>query len=120
MIAADVFTENLNTCVNIKLSELEDNWKTYSRLTVAEGLIRIRPITKVNIIAFVQWSRKKIRQDENTRLTLFLLAERDDPIKRFNTHKQWLKDAANMSNNSIPKNFTENMEWMDWKATLIN
>ena len=25
-----------------------------------------------------------------------------------------------MANKSIPKNFTENMEWMYWKATVIN
>ena len=36
MIAADVFNDNFNTCVNIKFSKLEDNWKTYSGLTVAK------------------------------------------------------------------------------------
>ena len=25
-----------------------------------------------------------------------------------------------MAKNSIPKKFTEKMEWMDWKATIIN
>ena len=25
-----------------------------------------------------------------------------------------------MANNSMTKNFTEKMEWMDWKSTLIN
>ena len=49
MIAVDVFNENFNTCFNIKLSELEDNWKTYSGLTVTKGRNRIRPRTKVNI-----------------------------------------------------------------------
>ena len=53
MIASDVFNENFNTCVDIKFSQLEDNWKTYSRLIVAEGRIRLIPRTKVNSRAFV-------------------------------------------------------------------
>ena len=57
MIAADAFNENINTCVDIKFSGLEDNCKTYSGLTVTEGCIRLRPITKVNIRAFIQWTR---------------------------------------------------------------
>ena len=53
LIAADVFNNNFNTCVDIKFSKLEDNWKTYSGLTVAEGCISLRPRTKVNIREFI-------------------------------------------------------------------
>ena len=53
--------------------------------------------------------KQKKSQDEDPSLTLFPLAERDDIIERFNTNDQWLEDAANMANNSIPKNFTEKM-----------
>ena len=59
MIPADVFNENFNTCVNIKFFKLEYNWKTYSGLTFAKGRIRLRPKTKVNTRAFLQWSREK-------------------------------------------------------------
>ena len=62
----------------------------------------------------------KNQENEDPRLNLFALAERDDPIESLNTHKKWLEDASNMKNNSMPNKFTENMEWMDWKATLIN
>ena len=117
--AAEFFNENFNTYVNIKFSKLEDNWKTYIRLTVAGRRIRLRPRTKVNIREFVQWEREKIRQDEDTSLNLFPISEREDLIERFNTHKQWLEDTENTAKKYIPKNFTENMEWMDWKATLI-
>ena len=61
IIAAGVFNENSITCVDIKFSKIDNNWKTYSRLTVAEGRIRIRPRTKVKTRAFVQWARDKIR-----------------------------------------------------------
>ena len=120
MIAADVLNGNFNTCVDTKFSEIEDNWNTYSVLTVAGGRIRLIPGTKVNIRSFVQWARDKIRQDKYPSLNLLTLAERDEHIGRFNTHKKWLEDAVNMANKSMPNNFTENMERMEWKAKLIN
>ena len=106
MIDADVFNENFHTHVDIKFSDLEDNWKTNSGITVAEGRIRLRPITKVNIRAFFHWAREKIRQDEDPSLNLFPFSDRDDIIERLNTHKKWLGDATNMVNNSMTKNFT--------------
>ena len=33
-IAAEVFNDNFSTCINTQFSELKDNLKTYSRLTV--------------------------------------------------------------------------------------
>ena len=86
MIAADVFNENFNTCVEINFSELEHNYKTYSGLMVYKGRIMLRPRTKVDIRVFVQWTRDKISQYQYPRLTLFPLDERDEPIKTFNTH----------------------------------
>ena len=96
MISADVFNENFNTCVDIKFSELEYNWKTYSRLTVAEERISLRPRTKVDIREFVQCTRGEVRQDEDPILTLFPLNDRDDLIERFKTHNHWLEDVVNM------------------------
>ena len=31
-----------------------------------------------------------------------------------------MEDSVNIQNKYILKNFTEKLEWMDWKATLIN
>ena len=53
-------------------------------------------------------------------MTLFTLADTDDLIERFNNHKHLLEDSVSMVNKYMPKNFTENREFMDWKATLIN
>lgn len=36
-IAGEVFNDKFPTCVDITFSELEDDWKTYSNLTVAEN-----------------------------------------------------------------------------------
>ena len=119
-IAGEVFNDNFSSCIDIQFSELEDNWKTYSGLTVNEGRIRLRPRTKVNIKAMVQWARDKLRKGEDPTQEEFPVADRDDLLERYNTHKQWIDDAPNMAKNAMPKNFTEKMEWEDWKSTLAN
>ena len=119
-ISSEVFNDSFHTCIDIKFNELEENWRTYSALTVVEGRIRLRPRTKVNIKAFVQWTRDMVRQNEDPAAIPFPVNERDELIERYNTHKQWVEDAPNMAKNSMPKNFTDKMEWTDWKSTLVN
>ena len=119
-IADEVFNNNFNTCIDITFTELDDHWKTYSSLTVADGRIRLRPGTKVNIRAFVQWVRDKLRTDEDPSAELFPVALRSDLIDRYNTHMQWVSDASDMAKSARPKTFTEKMKWTDWKVTLLN
>ena len=119
-IANDVFNGSFNACIDITFAELDDHWKTYSSLTVADGRIRLRPGTKVNIWVFVQWTRDKLRIDEDPTTEMFPVALRTDLIDRYNTHKQWVPDASDMAKSARPKMFTEKMKWTDWKVTLLN
>ena len=50
----------------------------------------------------------------------FNVIYRKDLIERYNTHKQWTEDASTMANNATFKSLTKNMEWMDWRSTLVN
>lgn len=52
-IAEDVFDGNFTSCMDKKISELEDDWKTYAQLTVAQGQVRLRPAMKKNIKALI-------------------------------------------------------------------
>ena len=58
--------------------------------------------------------------DEDTAAVNFKVSDRNDLIELYNIHKQWTDDASTMAKNFMPNIFTENMEWMDWKATLVN
>ena len=87
-ISSKVFSDSLNTCLDLlSFTDLEDNWKTYSGLTVNQGQIRIRPGTKTNIKALIQWVRDRIRLDQDPAVTPFPVANRIDLINRYNTHK---------------------------------
>ena len=63
-ISAEAFNNNSTTCLYIEFSELEDSWKTYSTFSIAGGRIKLRTFTKVNIWAFLQWTRYIIRLDK--------------------------------------------------------
>ena len=88
-IAADVFNDNFATCMDLSFADLEENWRTYSGLSVTEGRIRLRPGTKVNIKALVQWVRDCIRVGADPTAVPFPINNRDDLMNRYNTHKQW-------------------------------
>ena len=87
-ISSEVFSDSFTTCLDLTLTEIEDCWKTYSGLMVnQQGQIRLRPGTKVNIKALVQWVRDRIRLNEDPAANPFPVADRVELINRFNTHK---------------------------------
>ena len=45
-IAAEVFDDDFNSCMDITSSEIDDSFKMYSALTVVNGQIRLRPNEK--------------------------------------------------------------------------
>lgn len=59
-IAAEVFDDDFNSCMDITSQELDDSLWMYSALTVVNGQIRLRPHEKRSIVAFIQWTRDKI------------------------------------------------------------
>ena len=81
------FNDNFNTCIDLKFSDIDEQWRTYGYLTVAEGRTRLRLRTNVNIRDFVYWVRYMIRMSEDTAETPFPTGDRGDIIDRYNTHK---------------------------------
>ena len=58
--------------------------------------------------------------DEDPSALHFNVIDINDLIERYNTHKQWTEDTSTMANNDMPKSFTKKMDWMDWKAIIVN
>ena len=111
-IANEVFDNDLTSCVNKSNSDLENDWKTYSQLTVAQGQIRLRPATKKNIRALVQWIRDKVF-DITTAGIITLL-------RKAQTHDRWESRASDMAKTAKPKQFTGQIKWLDWRDSFIN
>ena len=102
--------------------ELEDNFKTYSGLTLAQGQIRVRPGTKNNIRPLMQWVRDKVRTGNDPTQYVFVAGVNTALlIKRYHTHQAWLSKATEKANKTAkPKQFTDKVKWMDWKDSFEN
>lgn len=104
------------SCIDKTVSELEDDWKTYAKLTMAQG----HPATKKNIKALLQWTCDEICTRRNSADMVFPIDNVTQLIKRYTTHKQWLKKATDKAKTALPKQFTEQTKWWDWKGSFIN
>ena len=93
-------------------SDLESDWKTYSQLTVAQGQIRLRPVTKKNIRALVQWIKDKIRTSQDPESQVFTRAGADITtlLRRAQTHDRWTSKSSDMVKTTKPKQFSQDMK----------
>ena len=64
-LATDIFGDDFTTCMDKTFVELDSDFKTYSALTQAQGQIRLLPVIKRNIKAFIQWVRDEQRLGRN-------------------------------------------------------
>jgi hypothetical protein len=119
-IADDIFDNRFASCMDITFKELDDHFKTYSDLTVAQGQIRLRPGPRKNIKAFVQWTRDEIRLGRDPSMNPFPVHLVSNLIRRYKTNKKFQIDAKTLSKAAKPEKFKENMKWEDWKPTFLN
>jgi hypothetical protein len=119
-LANDIFDDRFDSCLDITFKELDDHFKTYSDLTVAQGQIRVRPGTRKNIKAFVQWTRDELRLGREPSSTPFPIALVSDLIRRYKTHQKYIDDSKTLSEAAKPDKFKESTKWEDWKPTFMN
>ena len=119
-VADDIFDNTFSSCMDITFKELDDYFKTYSDLTVVQGQIRIRPGTRKNIKAFVQWTRDEIRLGRDPGRIPYPVNEVSDLIRRYKTHEKFLTDSKTLSEAAKPDKFKESIKWEDWKPTFLN
>ena len=88
-IADDVFDNVLVSCMDITFKELDDHFKTYSDLTVAQVQIKLCPGIRKNIKAFVQWTRDELRLGQDPSATPFPVNQVSNLIRRYKTHEKF-------------------------------
>ena len=73
-LASDIFGNQFSACLDVTFKELDEHFKTYGDMTVAQGRIQVRVGVRKHIKAFVQWTRDELRLGRNPALTPFPLA----------------------------------------------
>lgn len=96
-IANNIFENIFTSCMDITVKELDEHFKTYSDLTVAQGQICLpHPGTRTNIKAsrtnikaFVQSTRDEIRLGRDPSRTPFPINLVSDLIRRYKPHEKF-------------------------------
>ena len=108
------------TSKDVTFKELDDHFKTYSELTVAQGQIRLRPGVQKNNKAFVQWTRDELRLGRDPSILPFPVGQGSDLIRRYKTHEKYQNDSRTLAKAAKPERFEESIKWEDWKPTFLN
>ena len=119
-ISNDIFGDDFTTCMDLSFEDLDSDWKSHSSLTAAQGQIRLQPIVKKRIRAFIQWTRDRIRTGNNPADHPFPVNDTVNLIQRYNTHKLWVGKASDKAKTSKPKQFTDKVKWINWKDSFVN
>ena len=117
-IAEDIFDNVFATCKDMTFKELDDHFKTYSELNVAQGQIGLRPEVRKNIKAFVQWTRDELRLGRDPSISPFPVDQVSDLIRRYKTHEKYQTDSKTLAEVAKPEKFKESIKWEDWKPTF--
>ena len=119
-IASEIFDDAFISCMDITFKELDEYFKTYFDLTVAQGQIRLSPGIRKSIKAFVQWTRDEILLGRDPSSTAFPIDQVVDLIRRYNTHEKYKTDSKTLAEAAKPEKFKEATKWKDWKPTFLN
>eukprot|EP00978_Attheya_sp_CCMP212_P046992 scaffold421183_cov56-Attheya_sp.AAC.4 len=107
-MALDMFNNFFHSCMDKTFDEVDQDFKSYSSLTIAQGPIRLSPGIRTRVKAFLQWMRDEIRLGCNPTNAPFpaqmMLA---DYICHYKTHLKFTRDQTTMADAAKPTKFED-------------
>ena len=119
-LSKDLFDNDSMACMDKTYEDLEQDFKSLSSLTIAQGQIRLEPRVKKRIKAFIQWTRDEVRLGRDASLTPFPVATTATLIRRYNTHIKFIRKSITLSDAAKPIPFTKDIKWTDWVPSFLN
>ena len=119
-IAMEMFDDDHQSVMDKSYTDLQDDLKAFSSLTVANGQIRLTPGTTRNIRAYIQWARDIIRVGNDPSNELFDIAEARELVRKYKTHETFVSKSKTLSDTSKPPQFTASTKWDEWSPVFIN
>ena len=112
-VSSGLFHDDFETCINLDKAELNKYFKTMtSNANKKEGKISFTIDERCAMIAFVQWTKDKIRCGKDPAMYQFENTGISALIKRAKTHERYVTNAS--SNDAKPKDFTKDLKCADW------
>ena len=109
-IASDLFNDDHESARDMKFSDLTEDFKSYSALTVANGQICLSPGTKRNIRAFIQWCKHVFCLGGNPALTPFPVGTTPTLLRQEQSHLKFVKKSKTIVKSGKPTRFTTEMK----------
>ena len=119
-ISTDIFDDDYNSILDKTFEEMDEDLKSYSILTVANGQIRLNPGTKRNIRGFMQWVKDQLRIGLDPTDTQFPIRDTAMLIRQHKSHKVFCAKSKATMETAKPARFTEKIKWEEWEPTLSN
>ena len=119
-IAEYMFEDDFSTCMDKNRGGIDNDFKTFSSLTVAQGKICLLPGVKKHIKAFTQWVKDQIRLGRDPSLAVFPVAETAIIIRHSTTQSMFVRKSSRMSDAVKPVMFTIEVKWTDRVPSFPN
>jgi hypothetical protein len=100
--------------------ELEDDFKSYSNMTVIQGQIRLNPGRKKRVKAFIQWGRDMICCDIDPASMAFPVWDTAGLIRKYKSHEAFVAKSKMITATAKPDAFTEKAKWEEWNPIFLN
>ena len=118
-MAEECFHNKLQVCIDKTPVELNDDFKSYSVLTVAQGKIWFTPGKKRNIIAFLQWTKDMYHSGQDLATDPFSIDDVTNIIRRQKMHQAFIDKTKTITDTATPAQFTSKIKWINWYPTFI-
>ena len=119
-ISGELFEDDFATCKNMTKEDLNDSFKGYTNLTVANGRIVLNPLTKKRLHAMVEWANGLYRVGQDPIAQPFPVAQANSILEKGKELKRFKEKAKTITEAAKPATFTSKSEWLDWSATFKN
>ena len=116
----ECFNNDFQACIDKTPTTLNDDFKSYSVLTISQGQIWLTPGTKRTIKAFLQWTKDMYCLNEDPTIVSLPINDVANIIRRQKTHKIFIDKSKTIPNMATPAQFTSKIKLIDWYPTFIN
>ena len=98
----------------------QDDLKSYSQLTVANGQIRLNPGVKRNVRALIFWCRDQDSRGIDPSSLAFPVATSAVLLRNEQLHVKFVRKSKTMIKSSEPSKLTADTKWDDWRPVFLN
>ena len=119
-ITAEVYEDDFITCKSLSKDELNENFKSYSSLTAANGRIVLNPLTKKRLYAMLEWANGLYRVGQDPIAQPFPVAQANSIIEKGKELKKYKDKTKTITETAKPTTFTHKSDWLDWSDTFKN